>query len=156
TGDVADYLTEQVFTDLPAEAQAVLLETAVCERISGDLVNAVTGRRDGWEILARLERLNALLIPLDGERRWFRCHLLFRDFLMEQLQRRAGDRIPALHRAASAWFDGQGLLVEALRHARFAEDYDGIARLIENAGGWQMVLFGAPAILRNLFRYLPP
>lgn len=155
TGDVADYLAEQVFGDLSPDMQAVLLETAVCERINGDLVNALTGRKDGWEILGRLERLNALLIPLDGERRWFRCHLLFRDFLMEQLQRRAADRIPALHRAASLWFEGQGLLSEAFRHARFAGDYDRIASLVEHAGGWEMVLFGKPALLRNLFRYLP-
>nr|WP_279347221.1 LuxR C-terminal-related transcriptional regulator [Govania unica] len=156
TGDVADYLAEQVFSDLAPDVQTVLLETAVCERINGDLANVITGRKDGWDILARLERLNALLIPLDSERRWFRCHLLFRDFLMDQLQRRAADRIPSLHRAASSWFESEGNLVEALRHARFAEDYDQIARLIEAAGGWEMVLFGQPGILRNLFRQLPP
>lgn len=156
SADVADYLTEQVFNDLPAEAQAVLLETSVCERINGDLANAITGRSDCWEILSRLERLHALLIPLDRERRWLRCHLLFRDFLQESLQRRAKDRIPALHLAASRWFEAQGMVVEAVRHARLADDYDRVTALVAASGGWELVLFGGIATLRSLLRNIAP
>lgn len=155
TTDVADYLAEQVLRDLPAAARQVLLETSICERISGDLANAITGRTDCWRILADLQRLNALLIPLDGERRWFRCHLLFREFLQEQLQREAPDRIPSLHAAASRWFEQNGAPVEAVRHARLMGDYDRVATLVRGTGGWALVLYGGIGTLRNLLRGLP-
>lgn len=155
SADLADYLAEQVFNDLPPEAQQVLLETAVCERINGDLANALTGRTDCWDILARLHRLNALLLPLDGERRWLRCHLLFREFLLETLARRDGARIPELHLAASRWFEAQGLGVEAVRHARMSGDYARVAGLVASLGGWELVLFGGIGTLRSVLRGLP-
>ncbi|MCC7410545.1 MAG: hypothetical protein IT495_02770 [Gammaproteobacteria bacterium] len=155
TADLADYFAEQVFRDLDKDAAAILLDTAVCERINGDLANAMTGRTDCRNILAWLERLHVLLIPLDGERYWFRCHLLFREFLLDILQRRAPERIAALHLSASRWFEDQGLTVEAVRHARVAGDYDRVTSLIAAAGGWELILFGGIGMLRSLLRGIP-
>ncbi len=155
SADLADYLAEQVFNDLPPDAQQVLLETAVCERINGDLANALTGRSDCWDILGRLHRLNALLLPLDDERRWLRCHLLFREFLLETLSRRNGARIPELHLAASRWFEEQGFPLEAVRHARMSGDYARVAGLVARLGGWELVLHGGIGVLRSVLRGLP-
>ncbi|RMF08580.1 MAG: hypothetical protein D6763_09670 [Alphaproteobacteria bacterium] len=153
--DVADYLTEQVFSTLDPDLQDFLLDTSILERVSGDLANAVTGRGDCWELLVRLERLNVLLIPLDAERRWFRYHLLFRDFLEDQLQRRRPQRVAHLHRAASDWFAREGLVVEAARHAGLAGDNERVAEIIEDAGGWQLIIFGGVGRARSLLRNLP-
>jgi ATP/maltotriose-dependent transcriptional regulator MalT len=50
--------------------------------------------------LEELERANLFLTPLDAERRWYRYHALFADFLRERLRRLHPDRIPELHRRA--------------------------------------------------------
>lgn len=156
TADVADYLAEQVFSTLEDDIQDFLLETSILERVNGDLANAVTGRTDCWELLERVEKLNVLLVPLDSERRWFRYHLLFRDFLSDQLQRRSGPKIPKLHRAASDWFVRESLLVEAARHARLAGDIERVAEIIEDAGGWQLIIYGGVGRARAFLRNLPP
>lgn len=153
--EIADYLAEQVLADLPRDLQDFLMKTSILERFDSGLANAVCGRTDSWEFLDRLDRLNCLLVPLDSERKWFRYHHLFADFLSDLLGRTQGGIVPALHQAASEWFEAQGLLRESVRHARLAGDLGRVARLIEHAGGWELVLFGGIGTLRNLLRNMP-
>lgn len=153
--EIADYLAEQVLTDLPRDLQDFLMKTSILERFDSGLANAVCGRTDSWEFLDRLDRLNCLLVPLDSERKWFRYHHLFADFLSDLLVRTQGAIAPALHRAASEWFEAQGLLRESVRHARLAGDLGQVARLIADAGGWELILFGGIGTLRNLLRHMP-
>ncbi len=78
---LAGYLTETVLLRQPADVQAFLLQTAPLERLSAALCNAVTGRGDGQAMLEWLERHNLFVIPLDEERRAYRYHRLFAEFL---------------------------------------------------------------------------
>ncbi len=71
------------------------------------------------------------LIPLDDERRWYRYHHLFADVLRSRLRRLEPDLPATLHQRASAWFEGQGLVVEAIDQALEAPDFECAARLIE-------------------------
>jgi ATP/maltotriose-dependent transcriptional regulator MalT len=50
------------------------------------LCAAVTGRADSQELLEQIERANLFLVPLDGQRRWWRYHQLFADLLRIRLQ----------------------------------------------------------------------
>ena len=61
-------------------------------------------------MLEKLEQANLFLIPLDKERRWFRYHHLFADFLK---QRQPSD-ITGWNRRASQWFERQGQIEEAI------------------------------------------
>jgi LuxR family maltose regulon positive regulatory protein len=153
--EIADYLAEQVLADLPQDLQMFLMETSILERFDGSLANAVCNREDSWEVLERLDRLNCLLVPLDNERHWFRYHHLFADFLRDLLARTQAQLLPGLHNAASKWYASQGLVREAVRHARLAGDLAEAARLIESVGGWELVLFGGIGTLRNLLRNFP-
>ncbi len=78
---IVDYLTEEVLGQQPEGVQAFLLRTAILDRLTGDLCDAVTGARGGGEMLERLERANLFLVPLDDERRWYRYHGLFAEVL---------------------------------------------------------------------------
>ncbi len=81
-----------------------------------------------------MERANLFLEPLDDERQWFRYHHLFAEVLRQRLKRGAtGDTVSALHRRATAWYEQQGLVVEAIHHAFLAGDVEWAARLIEQA-----------------------
>ncbi len=128
---ILDYLVEEVLDKQPSAIQTFLLETSVLERMSAPLCHALTGGRDSAAILARLDRDNLFLVPLDSERRWYRYHSLFADLLRRHLEQRAPDQVPALHRRASQWHETHGLISEAVRHAMAAGDVERIVHLIE-------------------------
>ena len=74
---------------------------------------------------------NLFVIPLDNEREWYRYHHLFQELLQRRLLAEVGpEQVTELHRRAAAWFAGQGLIDEALRHALAADDLDLAARLM--------------------------
>jgi LuxR family maltose regulon positive regulatory protein len=115
--DIADYLAEDVLLRQPPEVQEFLLKTSILQQLTPALCNAVAGRQDGREMLARLDRGNLFLLPLDGERRWYRYHSIFADFLRAQLAHSMPAAMPALHQRASAWYAEEGRPVPAIEHA---------------------------------------
>ena len=84
-------------------------------------------------MLDALERSNLFLIPLDDQRQWYRYHHLFADVLQAHLMEAQPDRVAALHRRASAWYERNGLRSDAIRHALAAKDFERAAGLIELA-----------------------
>lgn len=100
---VLDYLTEEVLIRQPPEVQNFLMLTAVLERLSGPLCQAVTGMTDAQERLEQLERDNLFIVPLDSNRTWYRYHPFFRDLLRYRLEQARPDLIPELERRAEAW-----------------------------------------------------
>lgn len=155
SGHIANYLAEQVLGSLPEDLQDFLVRTSVLESFNAPLADAVTGRTDGLEMLRRLEPLGALLTPLTEQPGWVRYHQLFAECLQDILHRRHGPEVVELHLRAAAWFERQGAVVETVRHASEAGDYDRCAQMIQDAGGWELILFGGIGYLRNLLRNLP-
>ena len=135
--DAAEYLAEQVLASLSADCQAFLLQTSLLERFNAELADAVRERNDSARLLAQLSHLDALLVPLDAERQWFRYHGMLRDFLTPRVDP-AQARI--IHRAAARWL-GQGTdWVQAVAHAIRARDTELAVSLVVRAGGWALVL----------------
>jgi LuxR family maltose regulon positive regulatory protein len=91
----------------------------------------VLGRGGSQQLLESVERANLFLLPLDGERRWWRYHHLFADLLRARLPREDPARPPALHRAAADWYERHGLSDDAIGHALAAGDGDRAADLVE-------------------------
>ncbi len=154
SGDVALYLTEQIMADLPEDVRQLLVQTSIADEINGDLANTLCGRTDAWEVLASLEHLSALLVPVDPAHGWFRFHHLFSDYLRSQLKMLGEERLCALHMAASEWFAQHGRLDRAVRHACLAGNAVRASEYIENAGAvWLSVQHGS-AKLKRLLAYL--
>ncbi len=130
---VIDYLADEVLARQPGRVRDFLLGTAVLDRLTGPLCDAVTGSADGTRMLEDLERGNLFLVPLDTERLWYRYHHLFADVLRVRLRAEAPDQVPSLHQRASDWFASHGLVEDAVRHALAAEDVDRAAYLMEEA-----------------------
>ncbi|MCL4860193.1 MAG: tetratricopeptide repeat protein [Caldilineaceae bacterium] len=130
---VLDYLVEEVLQRQSDPVRSFLLQTAILRRLSGPLCSAVTGQRDGDATLARLERGNLFIAPLDDQRHWYRYHHLFADVLLARLKAEQPDLAAALHQRASAWHEKQGLLAEAIHHALAGEDFTRAAEQIELA-----------------------
>ena len=130
---VIDYLADEVLARQPTEVAGFLLRTAVLDRLTGPLCDAVTGRADGAHLLEHLERDNLFVVPLDAQRSWYRYHHLFADVLSTRLLAEHPDEVPDLHRRASAWYASHGLPVDAVRHAMAAGDFGVAAHLMEEA-----------------------
>src|SRR6516165_4489630 len=128
---ILDYLTEEVLDRQPEPMRAFLLETSVLERLSGELCDAVTGRTGSQAMLEAVERAGLFLTPLDEVRGWWRYHPLFADLLRARLHKDRPGALPALHRAAAAWFDASGLVHEAIEHALAAGETTRAAAMIE-------------------------
>ncbi len=167
---VLDYLTEEVLNRQPREIQVFLLQTSILDRLTGSLCDAVTGNQeikdldvasdspiprfpDSQAVLEHLEAANLFLVPLDEQRRWYRYHHLFADILRQRLEREMGDLVPELHRRASAWYEQEGLIAEAIGHALTCADFERAAHLIQEAGwatftrGEMTTIFGWIALL---------
>ncbi|HET9927725.1 MAG TPA: hypothetical protein VFQ09_02870, partial [Rubrobacter sp.] len=129
--DVLDFLAEEVLDRQPEHVQVFLLATSILDDLTGPLCDALTGRSDGDEVLERLERENLFVFALDDERRWYRYHNLFADFLRGNLARESPERMDELHRSASAWNEQNGGLSSAIEHALSAGDHERAARLME-------------------------
>jgi LuxR family maltose regulon positive regulatory protein len=138
TGDdrfLVDYLWSELLGQLPPERVAFLTRTAVLERMSGPLCDAVLDTTGSSEVLAWLEETNLLLVPLDRRHHWYRYHHLFQELLGAELARREPDLVPQLHARAASWYEANGLPETAIDHAQAAGDTDRAARLV-----WELAL----------------
>ncbi len=130
---IVDYLVEEVLQRQPEPVRSFLLQTAILDRLSGPLCDAVTGQAEGKARLDALERGNFFVVPLDDKRHWYRYHHLFADVLSAHLREEQPDHVPILHRRACEWYEQNGLRADAIRHALAAEDFARAAALIELA-----------------------
>ncbi len=128
---VLDYLVEEALEQQSESVQTFLLHTSILDRLTGSLCDAITDQNNGRMILETLERANLFIVPLDDERRWYRYHHLFADLLRQRLQSTQPDQLPDLHRRASAWYEQNGFIDEAIEHALRGEDFEQAACLIE-------------------------
>ncbi len=127
---VAGYLLAEVLERQPPEVRELLLRTSVLDRVSGALADFLTGGSGSERILQELEDANAFVTSLDVSRSWFRYHQLFAELLQLELRRAAPAIVASLHRAAAHWYEQEGYIVEAIRHANAARDWPLASRLL--------------------------
>jgi LuxR family maltose regulon positive regulatory protein len=144
---IVSYLVEEVLNRQPESVQMFLLHTSILDRMTASLCDAVLERDKGdgvrdeegrpnfilhpsSVILDYLEQSNLFLVPLDDERGWYRYHHLFGEVLRGRLQADHAERLPELHIRAAEWFECNGWVAEAIRHALAARDWERAVRLI--------------------------
>ena len=161
---VLDYLLEEVLQRQPESVQTFLLRTSILERLCGSLCDAVLqdSAASGQKILEATERANLFIVPLDGERRWYRYHHLFAELLRQRLHQSTAsatknsatkdgvEEVSELHRHASGWYESNGLEVEAFHHAAAAHDIERAERLIQGQGRPLYVRGGVAPVLKWL------
>ena len=128
---VSQYIESELLARISQRQRVFLTRTAVLDRMSAPLCEAVLEVPGSAETLDELARSNLLLVPVDRRGQWYRYHHLFRDMLLGELRRQEPSLIPVLHRRAAEWFERNGLPEEALEHSMSAADVDMAARLVE-------------------------
>lgn len=152
---IADFLRDEVLARVSGDVRDFLMRTAVLERLSGSLCDAVTGHDGGQAMLERLEQANLFVVPLEDNREWFRYHRLFADVLREELLRQAPADLAGLHRRAAQWFLDRDLPDEALNHAVAGDDPD-LAMAVGERHFEVKLLGGEFTTLRRWLDSLPP
>jgi LuxR family transcriptional regulator, maltose regulon positive regulatory protein len=150
--NVADFLRDTVLSNLDAGTQDFLLATSLLPRLSVELCNFVTGQNDARPRLDLLEALNLFIFSLDDERRWYRYHHLFAEFLEQRLCDREPVRARQLQQRASVWFEESGCTLEAIELALRAQAYERAARLLDVLGLFDK---GEAGPLEHLARRIP-
>jgi LuxR family transcriptional regulator, maltose regulon positive regulatory protein len=128
---VSEYMESEFLARISRRQRVFLTRTAVLERMSGPLCEAVLDLPGSGATLADLARSNMLLVPLDRRGQWYRYHHLFRDMLLAELERLEPGLMPVLRRRAAGWCLGHGLPEEALEYSMAAGDVDAAAGLAE-------------------------
>ncbi len=113
---VLTYLAEEVLEQRPKGTLNFLLQTSILDRLCGPLCDAVTGGNDSQALLQKLEQANLFIVPLDDNGQWYRYHHLFAEVLQARLQQTQPDLIQELHCRASAWYEQNEFMVEAINH----------------------------------------
>ncbi|MGB7874346.1 MAG: BTAD domain-containing putative transcriptional regulator [Anaerolineales bacterium] len=127
---VFEYLAEEVFRRLPDDTREFLLRTSILSQMDAAACNAVAGMQESQSTLQRLEKQNLFLTSLDPNRRWYRYHYLFRDFLYNRLQREGVEHVKSLEKKAGTHYEEQGELEAAFNHYQAAQDYESAAQVI--------------------------
>lgn len=131
---IVDYLMAEVLDGQPPHLRSFLLRTSILGRLSGALCDAMLQTSGSASVLEKIERENLFLVPLDMSRDWYRYHQLFGELLRTELRRIEPDLVADLHRRAATWFEGEGLIDEAVRHLVAGGDIARSADLI--AADW--------------------
>jgi len=128
---IAAYLAEML-DGLPVELVDFMLRTAILDRLSGPLCEAVTGSSSSRTTLASLAQRQMLLTPLDNDGVWFRYHPLLAEYLRQRLKADRGIEVPELHGRAALWYASHELWTEAVQHAIAAGASDRAISWINN------------------------
>ena len=131
---MSDYLQSELLAHLSAEDLFFLTRTAVLERFSGALCDAVLERSDSAATLESLARSNLFVVPLDATGEWYRYHHLFQELLRAELDRIEPGLAPSLLARAADWCEANGQPESALTYAQQGGDVDRVARLVERCG----------------------
>jgi LuxR family maltose regulon positive regulatory protein len=131
---VADYLSEEVLQAQTPDRRTFLLQSSVLDEMTAELLGHLTGEPNPQLVLEELERESMFLIPLDGQREWFRFHHLFRDLLRYRLRaERPGAEQDLLIRAAS-WHLDRGEVAPGVDYLLKARQWDEALEIIVSRG----------------------
>ncbi|MBL8650132.1 MAG: AAA family ATPase [Sphingopyxis sp.] len=155
SSDLARYLSEQVLMTLPQETRDIVARTALVDRLTGEMVDLLCDRQDGWMVLERLEQQGVFLTPVSWERREYRYHQLFAEYLRDRFERSDRVQYAALQCRIARWLAERGQTAEALDHAILSGDDMLVASILEDAGGWRLIPQGLQGVVERGLAKLP-
>ncbi|MEZ5139322.1 MAG: LuxR C-terminal-related transcriptional regulator [Acidimicrobiales bacterium] len=149
--NLGDFLLAEVVDRQPAEVRDFLFATALLDAFDADLHDAVTGRRDGAQVLEQVRARNLFLVELDGTPSRYRYHHLVQEFLRLRHGVEDPDGRDRLHRRAASALLARGDAGAAVRHLLACGAVDDarfiLAREITEAAS--VLLDGGPAVARR-------
>jgi LuxR family maltose regulon positive regulatory protein len=129
---IAEYFSDEVLEQQPAELARFMLDTCVLGELTADACAAVTGRPDAAALLHRIDAANLFVVALDEERTSFRYHHLVHQVLRTRLRARDPARERTVQLRAGEWFESTGDVRRAARHFLATKQTDRALVLLED------------------------
>ena len=157
SGDVADYLAEQVFATLEPEHQRLLVDLSIFGEVEPALVDHVRGREDSGLLLDQLGAALPGLVERGAEpaEPSYRIHPLLVDYARGRAELSAA-HAHELHRRAALWFEQARRYPDAVAHAQAAADPAFLSRLLADLRPLHVFLSAGTGELRAILRGLSP
>jgi len=153
-GAIGEYLMEEVLGTQPRGVRDLLLSTSILDRVNADIAQELAGGRHAARTLENLARGNSFVQPLGQG--WYRYHSLFQAALHRKLRREQPDILTGLHRQAACWYQWNGGIADAVRHAGKAGDRQLAARiLVDELAVGRLIGPGNGELLADEFRQVP-
>ncbi|MGH3232411.1 MAG: LuxR C-terminal-related transcriptional regulator [Streptosporangiaceae bacterium] len=151
---ITSYLVDEVLNAQPSSTRELLLRTSILDCVSAELAGELAGSQQAASTLTALAQANAFVRPLGHG--WFRYHSMFAEVLRLKLRIECPDRLPDLHQRAARWYQRNGCLAEAVRHAAASGSWQFAAGIVldELAIGQLMDPRGNQS-LAGVFRDMP-
>jgi LuxR family maltose regulon positive regulatory protein len=123
-------------------------------RVCADLARELDDDEQATDVLPILARANAFVRPTGHG--WYRYHSLFSAVLRLKLQCEYPGEVAELHRRAARWFQRNGSLSEAVRHAADSGDWPLAARIaLDEFAIGQLIEPRGNRLLAEGFRRMP-
>ena len=128
---VFDYFAKKVYSAEPREMRALLVRSALPQRITPEILNEVFGLEVTGEQLQALVRENIFLSRVAATTDTFIYHLLFRDFLRKQLEEETTEHERTqMHRRLADYYSARENWEPALHHFFEAGDEPSAASVL--------------------------
>ena len=150
---LTEYIRSEFLERLEPEVLSFLLGASVLDDMTGPLCDAALERDDSAMILRDLQLANLMVVPLDGEREWFRFHHLFRAALNIECERTTPDAEVAISVRAADWAFAEGRVDDAVRYAQRAGDVPRVSQIVRTAA-MRYYATGRVAVLEEWFDWL--
>ncbi|RKG37782.1 LuxR C-terminal-related transcriptional regulator [Acinetobacter rongchengensis] len=151
---IVDYLSEQVFLQLPEEMQFFLMQISVLRKVNLGLIQEVTAHSQASPFLDTIKHRGLFMQAVDEQRQWYRIHHLFRDFLENRFKLFDIDKFKQAHSKAAYWYKKQHFLMEAIYHAQQADNQELALDLLVTVSR-ELILEGRIYSLLELVKQLP-
>lgn len=132
--EIYEYLAQEALAGQPEDVRRFLVATATLSRFSIAFADALLASRNAQRIVELLEIRRLFIVPLDSERRWYRYHHLFAEFLQRVGVDHDSQWIRGIHAQAARLWEVQGDIQEALHHYVEAGEPGEAARLLGRVG----------------------
>ncbi len=106
------YIKNQIYEFWDEETASTLLKTSICEFVSPELCERLTGRQNAWDTILRLSKKTGLAMGYGSES--YRYQKLFRDFLTTELESDETIDKKSLYNIACLWYKEKGNITAAL------------------------------------------
>ncbi|MCL2018835.1 MAG: LuxR C-terminal-related transcriptional regulator [Oscillospiraceae bacterium] len=125
------FLKAHVWEKWDKKIRDCMMKAAVADELTPDLFNALTGVKNGREILVELAKENAFLRDVDsGHTDTYRFHDLFREFLLNMLEREGGSLKSEQMKKVGDWFYNQKEYYRAVEYYLKCDDISGMAKAL--------------------------
>lgn len=152
---ISDYLADVVLNRQSPAVRQFLLRTATLDRMCADVCAQIVPDANSQAMLEAIEADSLFVVPLDRERKWFRYHHLFGDFLRNRLELEQPGSLADCRRTASRWFADSGFKTEAVGYALAAGDFAYAAELIAEFASTLVQFHGDHSTLLRWMAALP-